>query len=56
MECQIILTCDDLEKNSGTNVAANGFFCHVFTCFSVLDPQTQVWLSMAASDHLFHAG
>ena len=26
MESQIILTCDDLEKNSGTNVAAIGVF------------------------------
>jgi len=56
MECQIVLTCDDLEKNIGTNVAVIGFFCCVFTCFSVLDPQTRVWLSMTASDPLFHAG
>jgi len=56
MECQIILTCDDLEKNSGTNVAVIVFFCCVFACFSVLDPQTRVLLSMALSDHLFHAG
>ena len=56
MECQIVLTCDDLEKNSGTNVAVICFFCYVFTCFAVLDPQTRVWLSMTASDPLFHAG
>ena len=38
MECQIILTCDDLEKNSGTNVAVSGFFLlclYLLFCFGV---------------------
>ena len=45
MECQIVLTCNDLEKQRHKR-CTNCCFCYVFACFSVLVSQTGVLLSM----------
>ena len=55
MECQMSLTCNDLEKLLH-KCCTNCCFCCVFTCFSVQGSQMGVLLSMDCWQNLFHEG